>query len=234
MDEKKLGKTERSRSVASFESMSTSSLPNFVIRSLVDQYESKKHLNDQRKKRISSMRKVYSNIERDKIKKYNSVKDLNENKSVNFKDELKAHDKINVMPTQNKVTVDLKDFNLEKNQSNKNVTTLAILNENMRIKKSAKNIDAINTEKNIVRYIKHLKQKLKEKTSQLKLDLPPLCQCNFNQVNSLWENDWNSCANNCLFYKNPKGINVLYLHRSQKLTRETKFFISLTAPLIEI
>ena len=49
----------------------TSSLPNFVIRSLVDQYESKKHLNDQRKKRISSMRKVYSNIERDKIKKYN-------------------------------------------------------------------------------------------------------------------------------------------------------------------
>lgn len=67
---------------------------------------------------------------------------------------------------------------------------------------------------NLDKYIRYMKKLLKEKSSQFKQDLPPLCQCNIvsnstksmASVSSLWENDWNKCANNCLFYNNPKGI----------------------------
>ena len=202
-------KCNRPRSVSSLDTdFSTANLPKFVIRSLVDQYESQKHLNDERKKRISSMRKVYGNIERDKIKRYNSVKELNENKSVNFKEELKSssseHD--NFILSQNNVTsnskdAELKDFKLNPMQDKK-------CKESKKRDKTAVNKcneASLDTAKNLDRYIKNLKQTLREKSTQLKLDLPPLCQCNLNQATSWWENDWSACANNCLFYKNPKG-----------------------------
>ena len=54
------------------------------------------------------------------------------------------------------------------------------------------------------RYIHYLKQILKEKSLQQKIEMPSLCQCN-NLTTFLWETDWNTCANNCIFYKNPKG-----------------------------
>lgn len=63
--------SSRSRSASTFESSFSASdqLPKFVIHSMIDQYESNKQLSDERKRRISSMRKIYGNIERDKIKK---------------------------------------------------------------------------------------------------------------------------------------------------------------------
>ena len=71
---------------------------------------------------------------------------------------------------------------------------------------------------NIDRYINYLKQLLKDKVKQNKLDIPSLCQCNSfnNEINgiNLWDSDWNTCANNCLFYNNPKG---LYLNLKFKI-----------------
>ena len=60
---------------------------------------------------------------------------------------------------------------------------------------------------NMDRYIQHLKQLLKKKASMLKYEIPAVCQCN-NLAAFLWETDWNTCANNCIFYKNPKGENL--------------------------
>jgi hypothetical protein len=65
---------------------------------------------------------------------------------------------------------------------------------------------------NIDHYIQYLKQMVKDKATQHKLDLPPLCQCNLES--NIWENDWNQCANNCIFYKNPKGILFLFFKSS--------------------
>lgn len=62
-------------------------------------------------------------------------------------------------------------------------------------KKSAPSLD---------RYIHYLKQMIKEKSQQQKRDIPTLCQCNC-LATFIWETDWNTCANNCIFYNNPKG-----------------------------
>lgn len=50
------------------------------------------------------------------------------------------------------------------------------------------------------RYIEALRQQLKEKTRRKKIDLPPLCCCG----ETIWDTNPETCANNCVFYKNPK------------------------------
>lgn len=54
--------------------------------------------------------------------------------------------------------------------------------------------------KEMERYIEALRQQLKEKTRRKKIDLPPLCCCG----ESIWDTNPETCANNCVFYKNPK------------------------------
>ena len=46
-----------------------------------------------------------------------------------------------------------------------------------------------------------LKQQLKDKVRNEGIDLPALCGC----WNDIWSMDTDQCANNCIFYKNPKG-----------------------------
>ena len=54
------------------------------------------------------------------------------------------------------------------------------------------------------RYIQALRARLKEQVESKKLDLPPLCACGV----SLWDASPDTCANNCSFYKNPKGMKL--------------------------
>uniref|UniRef100_W5KJ32 Coiled-coil domain containing 15 n=1 Tax=Astyanax mexicanus TaxID=7994 RepID=W5KJ32_ASTMX len=51
------------------------------------------------------------------------------------------------------------------------------------------------------RYIEALRVQMKEKLQQGKVELPPLCCCG----DSFWDSHPNTCANNCIFYNNPKG-----------------------------
>ena len=55
------------------------------------------------------------------------------------------------------------------------------------------------------RYIEALKARLKEQLKSRKIDVPPLCACGL----SLWDTCPETCANNCIFYKNPKGIQFI-------------------------
>ncbi|XP_065818827.1 coiled-coil domain-containing protein 15 [Labrus bergylta] len=50
------------------------------------------------------------------------------------------------------------------------------------------------------RFIEALKARMKERLSQEKLDLPPLCYC----ASSFWDSHPDTCANNCVFHNNPK------------------------------
>jgi hypothetical protein len=73
------------------------------------------------------------------------------------------------------------------------------------------------SDKSMNKYLKYLKHLLREKGNTI--ILPPLCQCNIGcgsgstkksrndmKLNNLLnENDLSNCANNCLFYNNPKG-----------------------------
>ena len=52
------------------------------------------------------------------------------------------------------------------------------------------------------RYIEALKGQLCDRLSQSKSPLPSLCCCG----SSLWQSGPESCANNCVFYRNPRGV----------------------------
>ncbi|XP_042288245.1 coiled-coil domain-containing protein 15 [Thunnus maccoyii] len=51
------------------------------------------------------------------------------------------------------------------------------------------------------RFIEALRAQMKERLSQEKLELPPLCCC----ASSFWDSHPDTCANNCVFHNNPKA-----------------------------
>jgi hypothetical protein len=51
------------------------------------------------------------------------------------------------------------------------------------------------------RYLDALKRNLREKVEKQCVDLPPLCCCG----PTVWDTNPNTCANNCVFYRNPKA-----------------------------
>ncbi|XP_060769338.1 coiled-coil domain-containing protein 15 isoform X3 [Neoarius graeffei] len=53
----------------------------------------------------------------------------------------------------------------------------------------------------IARYVEALRAQIKEKLEQEKVELPPLCCCG----ESFWDSHPDTCANNCVFYNNPKS-----------------------------
>lgn len=63
----------------------------------------------------------------------------------------------------------------------------------------------LQTAREMERYVEALRARLRERLFGRHAHVPPLCSC----VSSLWETDPQSCANNCPFYKNPKGIIII-------------------------
>ncbi|XP_062844983.1 coiled-coil domain-containing protein 15 [Trichomycterus rosablanca] len=55
--------------------------------------------------------------------------------------------------------------------------------------------------KETTRYVEALRAQMKERLEQDKVELPPLCSCG----ESFWDSHPDTCANNCIFYNNPKG-----------------------------
>ncbi|KAB5522633.1 hypothetical protein PHYPO_G00161750 [Pangasianodon hypophthalmus] len=55
--------------------------------------------------------------------------------------------------------------------------------------------------KETTRYVEALRAQIKEKLEQEKVELPPLCCCG----EGFWDSHPDTCANNCVFYNNPKA-----------------------------
>uniref|UniRef100_A0A3Q3X2R6 Coiled-coil domain containing 15 n=1 Tax=Mola mola TaxID=94237 RepID=A0A3Q3X2R6_MOLML len=71
-----------------------------------------------------------------------------------------------------------------------------------------------------------LRAQMKDRLSQDKLELPPLCYC----ASSFWDSHPDTCANNCVFHNNPKGNHLP--HRLLIMELHTKIlmvFVSSTA-----
>ncbi|XP_072033834.1 uncharacterized protein [Amphiura filiformis] len=51
------------------------------------------------------------------------------------------------------------------------------------------------------RYIKALRAMMREKMEKQRITMPPLCACG----PTIWDSNPDTCANNCIFYKNPKA-----------------------------
>ncbi|XP_074415487.1 coiled-coil domain-containing protein 15 isoform X3 [Zonotrichia albicollis] len=56
-------------------------------------------------------------------------------------------------------------------------------------------------DKEHVRYLEALRAQMKEKVKLCNIDLPPLCSCG----SDFWDSHPDTCANNCVFYKNHKA-----------------------------
>ncbi|XP_071432174.1 coiled-coil domain-containing protein 15 [Pithys albifrons albifrons] len=56
-------------------------------------------------------------------------------------------------------------------------------------------------DKEHVRYVEALKAQMREKIKLCNIDLPPLCSCG----SDFWDSHPDTCANNCVFYKNHKA-----------------------------
>ncbi|XP_050839548.1 coiled-coil domain-containing protein 15 isoform X3 [Serinus canaria] len=57
-------------------------------------------------------------------------------------------------------------------------------------------------DKEHMRYVEALRAQMREKVKLCKIDLPPLCSCG----SDFWDSHPDTCANNCIFYKNHKGV----------------------------
>ena len=57
------------------------------------------------------------------------------------------------------------------------------------------------------RYVAALRGRLKERLAQHHRSLPPLCSCG----TTIWDTNPETCANNCMFYRNPKGDSCMLL-----------------------
>ncbi|KAH1175387.1 hypothetical protein KIL84_008261, partial [Mauremys mutica] len=55
--------------------------------------------------------------------------------------------------------------------------------------------------KEYMRYMEALRAQMREKIKLYNIDLPPLCCCG----SDFWDSHPDTCANNCMFYKNHKG-----------------------------
>ncbi|KAM9299280.1 coiled-coil domain-containing protein 15 [Gastrophryne carolinensis] len=55
--------------------------------------------------------------------------------------------------------------------------------------------------KEYTRYVEALRAQMKDKMLQHNVELPPLCCCG----SDFWDTHPDTCANNCIFYKNPKA-----------------------------
>lgn len=65
----------------------------------------------------------------------------------------------------------------------------------------AKKHKKLQKEREMERYIEALKANLMEKLQSRNIVLPPLCSCG----PTIWDANPDTCANNCVFYKNPKS-----------------------------
>ncbi|XP_069644405.1 coiled-coil domain-containing protein 15 isoform X4 [Haliaeetus albicilla] len=63
--------------------------------------------------------------------------------------------------------------------------------------------------KEYMRYIEALRARMREKIKLYNIDLPPLCSCG----SDFWDSHPDTCANNCIFYKNHKA----YSHALQSV-----------------
>ena len=182
-------------------SLSMASLPSSLLRSL----QNDEKLNEEKsksefKKRIISTRKIYSNNERELVRKhqYQQQQQLAVKKEKSKKLEEKQSKFVNKPQVE---IINMKAVSEEVIKSNEIVHRETLHTQQV----FSQNID---------RYINYLKQLLKDRAKQFRLEIPPLCQCSQGQIqNELWDIDWNTCANNCLFYKNPKGNFLFFFEK---------------------
>ena len=214
--------------------------PNeILVRSLKSDLQSIEKKKVDAKKRIMLVRKTYGNLERQNA---NKLKQLQESeqpqlptapRSQKYKQQRPKSLENSQFINDNLVEVCERRANSPSNFLKKNKRRASNSTQKQVVKERGS--DSKNSVSSLDRYIHHLKQMIKEKSQQQKMDIPTLCQCNC-LATFIWETDWNTCANNCIFYNNPKGKPISVLNKiNLTLTDSTyKFYLDYARVLINI
>ncbi|XP_067935250.1 uncharacterized protein [Watersipora subatra] len=146
--------------------------------------QEEEEIRKQEVKQRSLLRRLYMDIEREQVKEYRKMKE--------------HMDRI----AQIKQAKEEERKRQELEASRASLPTFpggCVADANARKAVELERIQKQQTETN--RYIKALRSLLKEKIERLGIEMPPLCSCG----NDIWDAHPDVCANNCQFYKNPKG-----------------------------
>ncbi|XP_037265815.1 coiled-coil domain-containing protein 15 isoform X1 [Falco rusticolus] len=154
----------------------------------VDQEETKK----QRQNEYLRYRRLFMNIEREQVKEQQRQKERQKRiariKSKKERQRRAEEERMQEMAEQ-----------LEPSPREGACETLSQLKlEERRLKKLKENQQR---KKEYMRYIEALRAQMREKIKLYNIDLPPLCSCG----SDFWDSHPDTCANNCVFYKNHKG-----------------------------
>lgn len=197
-------------------SCSDENLSNFALKTI----QNEANIKELYKKRIKSTRKIYSNMERDKIRNEMLTKD---SKNVLIQKESKTKHRNNFKIEKNKECQTVPK--MESNQELKNFINEEPVKEKpcLQVKKAVNN--HLKTQSKLEKYISYMKELLRQKSNVNKLDIPPICQCHLNSKNksimAIWDIDFTKCANNCLFYQNPKGNLYFFIYKKVKFDMKT-------------
>nr|AAI61539.1 ccdc15 protein [Xenopus tropicalis] len=158
-----------------------------VLRPGVDEEENRK----QRQTQFLMYRRLFMDIEREQVKEMKRQKE-HEKKILKVKREREFQRQIEEQQL-------LDEADLGKQYMHEKHSELSNLYHDT--EKQTENEDK--THKNIeyVRYVEALRAQMKEKIQLHNIELPPLCCCG----SDFWESHPDTCANNCVFYKNPKA-----------------------------
>lgn len=137
-------------------------------------------------------RRLYSELEREQVRKKKTqethsrhVKALKKRKEANRR---KVEEATNSMESGSIISTSVS----EEKQMAVEWAELMLLEERKQELQKAKETE---------RYMAALRMRLKELVALKKLEIPPLCSCG----ETVWDTNPKTCANNCIFYRNPKG-----------------------------
>ncbi|XP_038634575.1 coiled-coil domain-containing protein 15 isoform X2 [Scyliorhinus canicula] len=155
-----------------------------ILRPGVDQEESKK----QRGNQYLMYRRLFMDIEREQVKEHQRQRE-HEKRIAKIKEE-----KEKLREAEEKRMLRLTHQRELVAESGR----IAQLKEEEK-QKRAENVKAQRNRES-TRYVEALRAQMMEKIKLQNTDLPPLCCCGTN----FWDSHPDKCANNCVFYKNPK------------------------------
>ncbi|KAM4702941.1 coiled-coil domain-containing protein 15 [Rhinophrynus dorsalis] len=158
-----------------------------VLRPGVDEEEDRK----QRQNQFLMYRRLFMDIEREQVKEVKRQKE-HEKKISKIKSEKEFQRQIEEQRLR-EVALQEKQYLCERNSE---MSDLPQEEE----KRKEYNVITQKT-KEYVRYVEALRAQMKEKIRLHKVELPPLCCCG----SDFWDAHPDTCANNCVFYKNPKA-----------------------------
>lgn len=136
-------------------------------------------------------RRLYSDLEREQVRKNKQQKNHSRRVKATKRKKEARRRKIEEEVSTEPYSV-ISTSTSEEKQMATEWTELMLLEERKQGLRKAKEME---------RYMAALKERLKELVATKKLEIPPLCSCG----QTVWDTNPETCANNCIFYRNPEG-----------------------------